>query len=218
MRPAYLMATGVVVAALVASTASAQINAPAPATAKPAPAAAKPAAAPAAKPAAAPASTASPSNRIGFVNTEAFGDEKAGIARYVAAIKSVDQEFEPRQKELVALQARVASLADEVTKLNAEGAAAATIQSKVDENQRLQVELKRLTEDAQAAYNKRTDELMNPIVQDISKALQQFATQRSLTMLLDISKMGSAILTMDPSADMTEAFIADFNRKNPAAR
>ena len=217
MRFAYLMATGAVLAALFASPASAQINVPSPATAKPAPATAKPAPAPA-KPAVPPASTATPSARIAFVNTEAFGDEKVGIARYVAAIKSVDVEFEPRQKELSALQAKVASVADEVTKLNAERAAAATIQSKVDENQRLQVELKRLSEDAQAAYNKRTDEVMAPIVQDISKALQQFATQRNITMLLDISKMGSAILTLDPSADMTQAFIADFNKKNPAAR
>lgn len=209
MRPAYLMATGAVLAALFASTASAQTSAPAPAAAKPAPAAAKPAAPPA---------STTPAARIGLVNTEAFADEKAGIARYVAAIKSVDREFEPRQKELSALQARVASVSEEVNKLNAERAAAATIQSKVDENQRLQVELKRLSEDAQAAYEKRTDEVMQPIVQDIGKALEQFATQRSITMLLDISKMGPAILTLDPAADMTQAFIADYNRKNPAPR
>ena len=210
MRPAYLMVTGAVLAALFASTASAQTSAPSPAAAKPAPAAAKPAAP--------PASTTTPAARIGLVNTEAFADEKAGIARYVAAIKSVDREFEPRQKELSALQARVASVSEEVNKLNAERAATATIQSKVDENQRLQVELKRLSEDAQAAYEKRTDEVMQPIVQDIGKALEQFATQRSITMLLDISKMGPAILTLDPAADMTQAFIADYNRRNPAPR
>jgi len=58
---------------------------------------------------------------------------------------------------------------------------------------------------------------MTPIMQDIGKSLEQFAVQRNITMLLDISKMASAILTLNPTADVTQAFIADYNRRNPVA-
>jgi Skp family chaperone for outer membrane proteins len=150
------------------------------------------------------------------VNTEAFGDEKAGISRYVAALKSVEREFQPRQEGLLAMQARITSINNEVTKLNADRATAATIQSKMDESQRLQIELKRQSEDAQAAFTKRTDEVMNPIMQDIGRSLEQFATQRNITLLLDISKMAPAILSLNPASDLTTAFIAEYNKKNPA--
>ena len=210
MRPTYLLVTGAMLGALSAGAASAQSN-------PPSTAAAKPGAAATAKPAAPAASAAIPSTRIAFVNTEAFGDEKVGISRYVAGLKAVELEFQPRQNELVALQSRITSISEEVAKLNADRAAAATVQSKVDEGQKLQVDLKRLTEDAQAAFRKRSEEVMTPIMQDIGKSLEQFAVQRNITMLLDISKMASAILTLNPTADVTQAFIADYNRRNPVA-
>ena len=35
-------------------------------------------------------------------------------------------------------------------------------------------------------------------------------------MILDISKLAPAILTVNPAMDVTQAFIAEFNSKNPA--
>jgi len=208
MRPAHLITAGIL-AAVFAIPVSGQTTPPASGTAKPAAAAA-------AKPVAPADSAALASARIAFVNTEAFGDEKAGISRYVAALKSVEREFQPRQEGLLAMQARITSINNEVTKLNADRATAATIQSKMDESQRLQIELKRQSEDAQAAFTKRTDEVMNPIMQDIGRSLEQFATQRNITLLLDISKMAPAILSLNPASDLTAAFIAEYNKKNPA--
>lgn len=40
-----------------------------------------------------------PDSKIAFINTEAFGDEKAGITRYINAVKSLEKEFQPRQNE-----------------------------------------------------------------------------------------------------------------------
>lgn len=214
MRPVFLMAIGALLLSSLGSAASAQTTPP-PATAKPAAAAPKPATPKAAAPAAAPAAAGVPQTRIAFVNTEAFGDEKVGIARYVAALKGVEREFQPRQSELSAMQTRINSLNEEVTRLNAERAAQTAIQAKVDESQRMQLELKRMSEDAQAAFDRRTDEVMKPIIQDIGKALDQFAAQRSVTVMLDISKIASAVLALNPAADLTMAFIADYNKKNP---
>jgi len=43
------------------------------------------------------------------------------------------------------------------------------------------------------------------------------ARQRGITMTLDMSKLLPAILTAVPTVDITQAFIADFNSKNPRA-
>jgi hypothetical protein len=41
------------------------------------------------------------------------------------------------------------------------------------------------------------------------------ARQRGITMTLDMSKLLPAILTALPTVDITQAFIAEFNSKNP---
>jgi len=63
--------------------------------------------------------------------------------------------------------------------------------------------------------SKRYREVTAPISEQIGKAMDQFARDRGITMTLDLSKLLPAMLTAMPSVDVTEAFIADFNRKNP---
>ena len=48
----------------------------------------------------------------------------------------------------------------------------------------------------------------------INEALQQFARKRGITMLLDSANLPS-ILAVDPAADLTKDFIAEYNSKNP---
>jgi Skp family chaperone for outer membrane proteins len=62
---------------------------------------------------------------------------------------------------------------------------------------------------------KRYEQVVSPVSRQIGAALDQFATQRGITMTLDISKLLPAILTMVPAVDLTQAFISDFNGKNP---
>ena len=49
---------------------------------------------------------------------------------------------------------------------------------------------------------------------DIGNALIQYAAQNGLTMILDISKLLPAVLTVNPAMDVTQAFIADYNSKH----
>ncbi|MEO8435051.1 MAG: OmpH family outer membrane protein [Pyrinomonadaceae bacterium] len=158
-----------------------------------------------------------PDTKMAFIDTGAFGDEKGGITRYVNAVKKVEREFQPRQTELVTLQNRIKALADEISKLSGNSVVdPKTIQAKQDEGERLQRDLKYKKEQADADFTKRYQEEVSPISTDIGKALDQFATQRGITMILDISKLAPAILTVNPAMDVTAAFIAEFNTKNPA--
>src|SRR6266850_7243707 len=87
-------------------------------------------------PAAATAQANVPATKVALINTEAFADEKQGIVRIVAAVKRVDNEFDPRKKELQALQQKLQALQDEITKIQAAPASVGVdqkaLQTKVD--------------------------------------------------------------------------------------
>jgi Skp family chaperone for outer membrane proteins len=162
------------------------------------------------------ASVAVPATKIAFVDTTAFGDEKTGIKRYLNAVKSVQDEFHTRTAELVNLQNRMKAIADEITKLNGNAVVdPKNIQIKQDEGERLQREFKYKKEQLDADFEKRYGEVVVPISSDIGKALDQYLIQHGLTMILDVSKFASAILTMNPAADITKDFITEYNSKNP---
>jgi Skp family chaperone for outer membrane proteins len=157
-----------------------------------------------------------PDTKIALVDTSMFGDEKAGITRYLNAVKAVQRQFQPVNSELAGLQNRIKAIADELAKLNNSSVVSPqTIQAKREEGERLQRELKYKKEQADADVEKRYNELVSPVSADIGKALDQYATQHGLTMILDISKLLPAVLTVNPAMDVTQAFIAEFNSKNP---
>ena len=159
-----------------------------------------------------------PDTKIAFVNTEAFQDPKAGIARYVAAVNSLDREFQPRQQELVTLQNQINSLAEEINKFNNATSVVdpKTLQGKQEQGDKLQHDFKYKKEAYDADTQKRYREVVGPISEDIGKALDGFAKSHNLTMILDISKLAPAVLSLNENLDVTRQFIAEYNSKNPA--
>jgi len=207
MRILRLIAASAILAAITALSAFAQ------GTARPTTTPARPAAA--APAAAAPANV--PDSKIAFINTEAFGDEKAGIVRYINAVKSLEKEFLPRQTELNNMNTRLKALADEIAKLTGASVVSAdTIRAKQDEAEALQRDMKRKKEDADAAFQKRYEAVVSPISTDIGNSLTTFANARGITMILDISKLAPAVLTVNPAMDVTQAFISEYNSTHPA--
>ncbi len=161
-----------------------------------------------------------PESKIAYIDTSEFADEKAGINRYVTQMKTLEREFKPRQDELTNMQTRIKTIADEISRLTTAGGASPvdpkTIQAKQDEGERLGRDLKYKKEQADADFAKRYQEVIRPVSQDIMNALNQFAQQRGITMIFDISRMGEAVLTVNPAMDVTRAFISEYNAKNPA--
>ncbi|MGI8653601.1 MAG: OmpH family outer membrane protein [Pyrinomonadaceae bacterium] len=156
-----------------------------------------------------------PDSKIGFINTEAFADEKQGIVRYVTAMKSLEREFQPRQNELITLQTQLKGIADDITKLNNNQSVVdpKTIQQKQEQGVALQNQLEFKKKEAEAAYQKRMQEVVAPISDDIGKALDAFSRQRGINLMLDISKFAPAVLSVNPAMDMTAAFIAEYNSR-----
>lgn len=190
-------------------------------TATPVRPAATPPATPVRPAATAPPATVGPANvpatKIAIVNTQAFADDKIGIRRFLTAVKTVEREFQPKQAELQTLQTRIKTLGDEIQKLGSGTTVVdpKTISAKQDEGEKLQRDLKYRKDQFDADVERRYRELVGPVTLEIGKALDQYAVQNGFTMILDISKLAPAVLTVNPAVDVTQQFIAEFNTKNP---
>src|SRR5258706_552319 len=173
---------------------------------------------PAPRPAATPAATNAPvpDSKIALIDTSMFGDEKNGIFRYVDAAKSVQAEFKPRTDELASIQNRLNALANEIeTLMKPPAPDQKTIQAKQQQGGNLQAEFKLKKDRLDEDVSKRYEQMIAPVSNLIGAAMDQFARSRGITMTLDMSKMLPAILTAVPAIDLTQAFIAEFNSKNP---
>jgi Skp family chaperone for outer membrane proteins len=159
-----------------------------------------------------------PPSKIAVIDTAVFSDEKAGIYRVIDANAALQSEFRARQQELQSTQTRINTLVEDIRKLRqANPVDQKTIQTKQEEGLRLQQDFDTKKQRYQEDYERRYGHVMGPVSQQIGKALDDFAAQHGITMTLDVSKMLPAVLTALPTVEVTTAFIAEFNRKNPRA-
>jgi outer membrane protein len=167
-------------------------------------------------PAAQPQATANapvPDSKMAMIYSDAFLDPKTGIARFNTQLTTLNKEFEPRQRELASLQTRINTLTKEISDTQAV-ADPNTIRQKREQLDQANLEYKRKGEDAEAAYNKRRQEIFLPLQQDIARALEAFAKARGITVIVDGSQV--PVVYAAEAIDITRAFINEFNAKNPA--
>ncbi|MDQ3666746.1 MAG: OmpH family outer membrane protein [Acidobacteriota bacterium] len=169
---------------------------------------------PAGPPAAAPqTNVAVPESKIALIYSAYFQDPKTGIAKFNSLASMLNREFQPRQTELQQLQQKMQALNDEIEKTKGVAEPRA-LQQKVDQLEQWNKELQRKKEDGQAALEKRQREIFSPLQEDISKALEAFAKQRGINVIIDGSQV--PVVYAADSIDVTRPFINDFNSKNPA--
>jgi Skp family chaperone for outer membrane proteins len=181
----------------------------------------QPAATPAARPAATPAPNAPtqaaapvPVSKMAVIYTDAFLDQKTGIAKFNIVVGKLNGEFKQIKDELDGMQTRAQTLETEITNLRQNAATpVATLQTKIDQLEQLKKDAQRKGEDAQVAYNRRRQELFMPLQEEIGKALEAFAKTRGINVIIDGAQV--PLLYAAESIDITRAFITDFNSKNP---
>lgn len=164
-------------------------------------------------------SVALPTSKIAVINTNEFMDARTGILKFTSVLNKLNAEFQKTKDDITAMQNRAQALETEINKLR--DAPAGTpidqpaLQNKIDQLEQLKKDIQRKAEDAQTAYNKRRDELFQPLQIEISAALEAFAKARGINVVID----GAAVplLYFAENTNITRAFIADFNSKNPAA-
>jgi len=163
-------------------------------------------------------SVALPTSKMAVIYTDMFLDPKTGIAKFNSVLTKLNGEFQKIKDDINGMQTRAQTLETEIGKL--QNAPAGTpidqrsLQSKIDQLDQLKKDIQRKGEDAQAAYNRRRQELFTPLQNEIGKALEAFAKARGINVIIDAAQV--PLLYAADSIDITRAFIADFNAKNPA--
>ena len=180
----------------------------------------RPAAQPTPTPAAAaPAASAQlPTAKMAVIYTDLFLDAKTGIAKFTTVLTKLNAEFQKVKDEITQMQQRATALEAEINKLREAPAGTPidqrSLQAKIDQLEQLKKDIQRKAEDAQAAYNRRRQELFNPLQEEIAKALEVFAKARGITAIIDAAQV--PLLYAAENIDITRAFITEFNSKNPA--
>jgi len=188
----------------------------------------QPAGRPAAQPTPTPAATAPatpapaatvqlPMSKMAVIYTDMFLDQKTGIAKFTSVVTKLNGEFQKPKDELTQMQTRAQTLEAEITKLREapEGTPIdqRSLQAKIDQLDQLKKDIQRKGEDAQSNYNRRRQELFLPLQDEIGKALEAFAKARGINVIIDAAQV--PLLYAADNIDITRAFIADFNSKNP---
>jgi Skp family chaperone for outer membrane proteins len=159
--------------------------------------------------------------KIVIINTAMF-DDKAGITKYVNAMNSLETEFKPLQTELDGMVTKYQTLGKELQILQEQIQKSnspikpESLQAKIEEHQTLEVNIKRKQEDAQRRFGARRDQILGPIMQDIGKAMEEFAKQKGYSIILDSAKLYEAnilLVQVDEKADVTKEFIAFYNAR-----
>jgi Skp family chaperone for outer membrane proteins len=163
-------------------------------------------AAPATRPAAAPAN-------IAVIDSRAFSDEKAGIARVMSAMKALEAKFQPLRTELRGMSDRLTTMRADIDKKRAIQEQRITAQQ-IEEANKLELTIKRKAEDAQVSYGKESQAALEPLQRDIAQALNAYSQAKGISLLIDISRV--PVIYAAASLDITRDFIADYNRTHPA--
>ena len=202
----YLFPLLIVVAVTMSVSAQQQRPAGAPAAAQPTPTPAAPA-----------ATVALPMSKMAVISSDAFLNDKTGIAKFNVTVTKLNSEFQRVKDELTQLQTRAQTLESEINKLREAPSGTPidqrAVQAKIDQLEQLKKEIQRKGEDAQSSYNRRRQELFTPLQEEIGKALEAFAKARGINVIIDAAQV--PLLFADEKIDITRAFIADFNSKNP---
>lgn len=163
------------------------------------------------------------SSKIAFVDTNAFTHPQKGIIRLSRIMESVEQEFVPRWSEIAGMYKR---LQKELDKFSYAGPIPTDPRPMTPERKKalkeaadtIQLSIERREAELQLDYSKRLKEATAPVSQDIRNHLETFAKSRGITFLFDASKQ-ACVVGCDKKAtaalDVTQEFIAAFNRLNP---
>jgi Skp family chaperone for outer membrane proteins len=203
----YLFPLSALIVLVLATSVNAQRPAASPAAAQPTPTPAP----------ATPATVSLPMSKMAVIYTDLFLDQKTGIAKFNSVLTKLNDEFKKLKDDITQMQTRAQTLEAEITKLREAPAGTPidqrALQAKIDQLDQLKKDFQRKGEDAQAAYNKRRQELFMPLQDEITRALEGFAKARGINVIIDAAQV--PLLYAADSIDITRAFITDFNSKNP---
>jgi len=156
--------------------------------------------------------TTGPAN-VAVIDSAVFSDDKRGITRVKSAMKQIEGKFQPVRTELSGMSERLNTMRADIKKKQGIQDAKMTAQQ-VEEAERLEVQIKRKAEDAQANYQKESLAALQPLQQELHRALRTYAESKGISILIDVNRV--PVVYSAENVDVTMDFIAEYNRTHPA--
>ena len=157
--------------------------------------------------------TAAVPTTVAIIDSSAFSNDKAGIARVMVAMQQIETRFTPLRTELRGMRERLETLRSDIQKKRLIQDPKMTAQQ-TDEADRLEVQIKRKAEDAQSTYQKESLAVLDPLQREIGTSLVAYAKSKGITLLIDANRV--PVVYAAEQLDITKEFIADYNRTHPA--
>jgi len=142
--------------------------------------------------------------RIGYVNLVRVLEE---APQGVAAQRKLETEFRPRDKELVAMQARIQQMESELLK-NTSQTQRPEYRARERELLTLRRELKRSTQEFREDHNQRRNEELSALQQIVVKAIAELAKQEKYDLIVH-----EGALYASESIDITEKVLKKLGKQ-----
>jgi Skp family chaperone for outer membrane proteins len=159
-----------------------------------------------------------PVAKIAVIDSSDFSSDQ-GIQQLLQQRKLLDDKYRSRFDELQKLQREVDALQQEI-RTKAANWTLEVQRRKQEDLEEKQLKGKRLSEDLQRDYQKELQRVTAPISERVRTHLQQYASRRGITLLMDLAPLNQAgaIPYIDQTIDVTQDFINDYNKAYPVTQ
>lgn len=152
-----------------------------------------------------------PRGRIAIINVARFQNDIAELKRRITEINT---RFEPRTKELLAIRDTMQRIETQVQQRTVAPGQAGALQERYDGLKR---EYERKVEDMKVEAQKAYSASATPIEEKVRVALEKYANEKGIVLVMETggSKKIGSIIYIAPGVDITDDFIAIYNKANP---
>lgn len=157
-----------------------------------------------------------PKGKVAVINTAAFQEK---VFEFKAKMDELNRQFEPRVKDVRGLADRIAAQENTIKTQNQGGAlSAARVAEMTEQLETMKKEYQRKAEDLEADATRAKDRAFEPLSAKLVKFAQDYTAKRGIVHLIDLanSMQAGLLLWYDPRTDVTQDFINEYNKANPA--
>ncbi|MFY9221407.1 MAG: OmpH family outer membrane protein [Blastocatellia bacterium] len=152
--------------------------------------------------------------KVAVIDSRAFAE---GIGEMKKQIDKLEAEFQPRRQKIEGLQGQMVKLEEEI-KAAGGNIKPEVFSQKQDQFNGLKKEFEREKEDYQQDVEKRSQLVLGPIQEKLSKFLESYASQRQIVVIFDLPAAAQGgLVFLNPAINVTEDFIKEYNKLNPVA-
>ncbi len=152
--------------------------------------------------------------KLAYINTAKFSTD---IGELSVKITALNNEFEPRKKEVQGEEEALASLKDKINKQG--GTVSVQVRTQwVEEATDKEKTLTRKKEDYNQLGSRRLQEVTAPVYEKVGKFLETYCQQRGIVMLLEggAAQQAGILIFAAQATDITDDFIKEYNKVNPS--